>query len=109
MNTMTSQAPNPASDRATQYHDCAEMLSNGALIGLGDGAMAALAKAKSGADVQLLSVNADMIRIVQPGRLEIVSEITRASRTVIFVSAQIKQDGHAVVTLTALYKTAASK
>ena len=109
MNTMTSTAQNPASGRSIQYHDCADMLSNGALIGLGDGAMAALAKANSGADVQLLSVNADMIRTVQPGRLEVVSEITRASRTVIFVSAQIKQDGQAFVTLTALYKTAASK
>jgi acyl-coenzyme A thioesterase PaaI-like protein len=110
MSTMTSPAPTPLSDRTVQFHECTGLLSNGDLIGLGDGAMAALAKAKSGADVQLLSVNADIIRpIAQAGRLEIVTEITRASRTVIFVSAQIKQGDQAMMTLTALYKTAASK
>ncbi len=107
---MTSPVSNPISDRAVQYHDGASVHSNAGLIGLGDQAMAELAKAKTGAEVQLLSVNADIIRpIAQAGRLEIVTEITRASRTVIFVSAQIKQGDQAMMTLTALYKTAASK
>jgi acyl-coenzyme A thioesterase PaaI-like protein len=93
-----------------QNHDYTHVLSNAELIGLGDQAMAALAKAKSGTEVQLLSVNADVIRaIAQAGQVEIGAEITRASRTVIFVSAQIKQGDQAIMTLTALYKTAASK
>ena len=110
MTTMTSLAPNPISKRTVQYHECEGALSNADLIGLGDRAMAALAAAKAGAEVQLLSVNADVIRpIAQAGRVEIVTEITRASRTVIFVSAQIRQGDQAMMTLTALYKTAASK
>ncbi len=80
------------------------------LIGLGERAMVQLAASHAKASVGLLSVNADLIRMPDQGSaLTIRAEISRATRSVIFMSAVIQYGDATAMTLTALYKVAPAK
>ena len=84
-----------------------ECASAAYLIGLGERVMESLARDKAGASVALLSVNADVIIIPSAeSALHIEAQISRATRSVIFMSAHIRHDDKNIMTLTALYKLA---
>ncbi len=77
------------------------------LIGLGDRVMADLCRTKAAEGVSLLSINADVVSLPEIGAdLVADAQITRATKSVIFVSSTITGPRGIVMTLTALYKLA---
>jgi len=78
------------------------------LIAVGDRLMSALAQAASGAEVALLSVNADLVGLPQiDDLLAGTAQVTRATRSVVFISAALTRSGRPAATLTALYRVIA--
>lgn len=78
------------------------------LIARGEALLAHLAAARAGRAVGLLSINADVAAAARPGAvLEGRARITRATRSVLFVSGELTLGGRIVLTLTALYKVTA--
>ena len=77
------------------------------LIGLGEQVMAVLAAQRAKSAVALLSINADIIEVPDlAAELYVKAEISRATRSVIFMSANIHHGDKIAMTLTALYKLA---
>jgi len=77
------------------------------LIGLGEQVMAVLAAQRAKSAVALLSINADIIEVPDlAAKLYVKAEISRATRSVIFMSASIHHGDKIAMTLTALYKLA---
>jgi hypothetical protein len=101
--------PNPVAtdgDRL-QIHATSDRSGAVGLISLGDRVMADLCRTKAHEGVSLLSINADVVSLPDIGAdLVAEAQITRATKSVIFVSSTITGPQGIVMTLTALYKLA---
>lgn len=82
------------------------MMMSFASIALGDVA----AQVAGGARVAPLSINCDFVSAGEPDdTIEAVGEVTRRTRTVLFISATLRARGRVLMTATAVYKVMAGE
>lgn len=80
------------------------MMMTLAAIMLGDAAREAAAEKQPGARVNALSLNCDFVSAGEKGEtVEGQAEVTRATRTVLFISGELRAGGRILMTATGVY------